>query len=104
MELTRQRIKMILMLVDTAIITVSFIISYLFLSYYIPFSLQEFIVVLIVFILICISISNMLHLYSKINRYYSVYDIFQTVKAVGLATLITFLLDTILLEGASLRF
>lgn len=104
MELTRQRIKMILMLVDTAIITVSFIISYLFLSYYIPFSLQEFIVVLIVFILICISISNMLHLYSKINRYYSVYDIFQTVKAVGLATLITFLLDTIFLEGASLRF
>lgn len=104
MELTRQRIKMILMLVDTAIITVSFIISYLFLSYYIPFSLQEFIVLLIVFILIYISISNMLHLYSKINRYYSVYDIFQTVKAVGLATLITFLLDTIFLEGASLRF
>lgn len=104
MKLTRQRIKMILMLVDTAIITVSFIISYLFLSYYIPFSLQEFIVLLIVFILIYISISNMLHLYSKINRYYSVYDIFQTVKAVGLATLITFLLDTIFLEGASLRF
>lgn len=104
MKLTRQRIKLILMLVDTAIITVSFIISYLFLSYYIPFSLQEFIMILIAFTLIYITISNMQHLYSKINRYYSVYDIFQTVKAVGLATLITFLLNTVFLDGASLRF
>ena len=104
MKLTRQRIKLILMLVDTAIITVSFIISYLFLSYYIPFSLQEFIMILIAFTLIYITISNMQHLYSKINRYYSVYDIFQTVKVVGLATLITFLLNTIFLDGASLRF
>ena len=96
MKLTRQRIKLILMLVDTAIITVSFIISYLFLSYYIPFSLQEFIMILIAFTLIYITISNMQHLYSKINRYYSVYDIFQTVKVVGLATLITFLLNTVL--------
>lgn len=104
MKLTRQRIKLILMLVDTAIITVSFIISYLFLSYYIPFSLEEFIMILIAFTLIYITISNMQHLYSKINRYYSVYDIFQTVKAVGLATLITFLLNTIFLDGASLRF
>lgn len=104
MKLTRQRIKLILMLVDTAIITVSFIISYLFLSYYIPFSLQEFIMILIAFTLIYITISNMQHLYSKINRYYSVYDIFQTVKVVGLATLITFLLNTVFLDGASLRF
>lgn len=104
MKLTRQRIKLILMLVDTTIITVSFIISYLFLSYYIPFSLQEFIMILIAFTLIYITISNMQHLYSKINRYYSVYDIFQTVKVVGLATLITFLLNTIFLDGASLRF
>lgn len=104
MKLTRQRIKLILMLVDTAIITVSFIISYLFLSYYIPFSLQEFIMILIAFTLIYITISNMQHLYSKINRYYSVYDIFQTIKVVGLATLITFLLNTVFLDGASLRF
>lgn len=104
MKLTRQRIKLILMLVDTAIITVSFIINYLFLSYYIPFSLQEFIMILIAFTLIYITISNMQHLYSKINRYYSVYDIFQTVKVVGLATLITFLLNTVFLDGASLRF
>ena len=104
MKLTRQRIKLILMLVDTAIITVSFIISYLFLSYYIPFSLQEFLMILIAFTLIYITISNMQHLYSKINRYYSVYDIFQTVKVVGLATLITFLLNTVFLDGASLRF
>lgn len=104
MKLTRQRIKLILMLVDTTIITVSFIISYLFLSYYIPFSLQEFIMILIAFTLIYITISNMQHLYSKINRYYSVYDIFQTVKVVGLATLITFLLNTVFLDGASLRF
>ncbi len=104
MKLTRQRIKLILMLVDTAIITVSFIISYLFLSYYISFSLQEFIMILIAFTLIYITISNMQHLYSKINRYYSVYDIFQTVKVVGLATLITFLLNTVFLDGASLRF
>ena len=60
--------------------------------------------ILIAFTLIYITISNMQHLYSKINRYYSVYDIFQTVKVVGLATLITFLLNTVFLDGASLRF
>lgn len=104
MKLTRQRIKMILMLVDTAIITMSFIISYLFLSYYIIFSSQEFILTLIVFIFIYISISSFQHLYSKINRYFSVYDIFQTVRAVGLTTLITFLLNAVFLDGVSFRF
>lgn len=104
MKLTRQKIKIILMLVDALLITVSFIISYLFLSYYILFSVQEFILALIVFVFIHVGISSFFHLYSKINRYFSVYDIFQTVRAVGLTTLVTFLLDAFLLNGASLRF
>ncbi len=96
MDLTRQRIQRILMVLDSLLIALSGLLSVYFLQYYIAFELTYVITSVILMVIFYLMIGNYYRIFSKINRYTSIRDqldiyittFFAIVISIGITSLI----------------